>query len=682
MFRLLRYFSIASLVSVVLAAVVLGILHQLLEHNHLLRYGESRNIALTQTFANSIWPQFRSFANTARHLDANTLHRQPDIVKLGRSVRNAVRNTPTLRVQIYQLDGRILFSTDTAQIGTSNGSDAGFLSARMGLPQSTITRYDKFNGLDGEFVNRDVLSSYIPLRPGAEGPIQGVMAIYTDITDLEASDNKEGARVAMSVIGVLTALYAILFFIVRHADSVIRNQYEQQRRIEQNLRHVTTHDALTNLPNRLLLLDRIKQSLTSAERHSNLLAVAFVDLDYFQNINNSMGHEIGNQVLQTVAHRLEHCVRESDTIARLGGDEFVVSLPDIKSNVDLFQIATKMLNAIAAPIETGERELHLTASIGIALYPEHGKDAETLIGKADMAMHSAKRLGRNRHQMFVEHMSEEIQQQVQLEDEMWRALENNEFVLHYQPVIDLKSGTIIGAEALLRWPNAHGPWLSPAEFIPMSEKCGLIAPLSEWVFSEACAQLQAWQESGNGLAHLSMAVNLSLRHFATPGLETMISGVIEQAEIDPRLLHLEITDGFLKDPNESVLANFEGLKRVGIKFTLDDFGTGYSSLGYLRSFPIDLLKIDRTFIRGLPDNADNAAIVTTIIALANSLDLTVIAKGVETGAQLSFLQQLGCQHAQGFLFSGPLPADEFLSLVLEQRDMRITQPPIQPDPSK
>jgi diguanylate cyclase (GGDEF)-like protein len=496
MFRLLRYFSIASLVSVVLAAVVLGILHQLLEHNHLLRYGESRNIALTQTFANSIWPQFRSFANTARHLDANTLHRQPDIVKLGRSVRNAVRNTPTLRVQIYQLDGRILFSTDTAQIGTSNGSDAGFLSARMGLPQSTITRYDKFNGLDGEFVNRDVLSSYIPLRPGAEGPIQGVMAIYTDITDLEASDNKEGARVAMSVIGVLTALYAILFFIVRHADSVIRNQYEQQRRIEQNLRHVTTHDALTNLPNRLLLLDRIKQSLTSAERHSNLLAVAFVDLDYFQNINNSMGHEIGNQVLQTVAHRLEHCVRESDTIARLGGDEFVVSLPDIKSNVDLFQIATKMLNAIAAPIETGERELHLTASIGIALYPEHGKDAETLIGKADMAMHSAKRLGRNRHQMFVEHMSEEIQQQVQLEDEMWRALENNEFVLHYQPVIDLKSGTIIGAEALLRWPNAHGPWLSPAEFIPMSEKCGLIAPLSEWVFSEACAQLQAWERTG------------------------------------------------------------------------------------------------------------------------------------------------------------------------------------------
>lgn len=677
MFRLLRYFLIASLVSMVLAAAVLSILHRLLEQNHLLRYGENQNITLAGAFSNNVWPQFRGFANNAKKLDADSLRRQPVIAKLRRSVQVAFRNTATLRVQIYQLDGRMLFSTDTAQIGISNGSDARFLSARQGVPLSNITHYDKFNSLDGELADRVVLSSFIPVRPGANEPIQAVMQIDSDITGLEANGAGEEIQFALSVIAVLTALYGVLFFIIRHADSNIRNQYEQQRRIEQNLRHVTTHDALTNLPNRLLLLDRIKQSLIVAARHNSLLAVAFVDLDYFQNINNSMGHEIGNQVLQTVALRLGRCVRESDTIARLGGDEFVVSLPDIKSNTDLFQITSKMLNAIAAPIETGGRELHLTASIGIAFYPEHEKNAETLISKADMAMQSAKRLGRNRYQIFVEHMSNEVQQQVQLEDKMWRALENNEFVLHYQPVIDLKSGAIIGAEALLRWPNAHGTWISPAEFIPKSEKCGLIAPLSEWVLSEACAQLQAWQESGHGLDHLSMAVNLSHQHFATPELETMISGVIKQAEIDPSLLQLEITDGFLKDPSESVLANFEGLKRAGIRFTLDDFGTGYSSLGYLRSYPIELLKIDRTFIRGLPDNADNAAIVTTIIAMANSLDLMVIAKGVESAAQLSFLQQLGCQHGQGFLFSYPLPADAFLSLVLEHRDLRIVQSPIQ-----
>ena len=677
MFRLLRYFSIASLISMVLAAIVLGTLHQLFEKSHLLRFGESRNIALAQAFSTNNWPHFRSFAKTAKLLDADTLRLQPDIAGLDKSVREAVRNTPTVRVRIFQLDGRTLFSTDAAQIGANTGRSAGFLSARTGQPQSELAHYDTFSTFDGELVNRNVLASYIPLRSSADAPIEGVMVIYTDVTELQASDKGEEYLVTLSVVAVLAVLYGILLFIMRHADSVLRKQYEKQHRIEQSLRHLTTHDALTNLPNRLLLLDRIKQSLVSAERHNNLLAVASIDLDNFQNINNSLGHEIGDQVLQTMAQRLSQCLREGDTIARVGSDEFVVSLPDIHSNVNLFQIAKKMLGAISLPIGSEGRELHLTASIGIALYPEHGRDAETLIRKADMAMHSAKRLGRNRHQMFVEHMNELVQQQVQLEDEMWRALKNNEFVLYYQPVIDLNSGAIVGAEALLRWPNAHGDWLAPSEFIPLSEKCGLIVPLSEWVISEACAQLQTWREKGLGLSDFTMAINMSSHHFATAGLATMIAGVIEQAQIDPGLLHLEITEGMLMGKNESILAHIEGLKRIGIKLSLDDFGTGYSSLGYLRHFPIDLLKIDRTFVQDLPDNADNAAIMTTIIALANSLNLGVVAKGVETDAQASFLRQLGCHQAQGFLFSRPLPPDEFLSLVLEKRDMLITQSLIQ-----
>ena len=673
MFRLLRYFSIASLISMVLAAIVLGVLHQLFEKNYLLRLGESQNTTLTQAFSNSVWPQFRDLANASNLFDANALRRHPDIAKLNQSVRNVVRNTPTLRVQIYQLDGRLLFSTDTSQIGVRNNNEAGFLSARKGLALSTISHLDKFSAFDRDIVDRDVLSSYIPLRNNVDGSIDGVMNIYTDVTDLLASDEREERLVTISEVTVLAILYVILFFIVRHADRVIRNQHEQRLRIEQNLQHMATHDPLTNLPNRLLLLDRIKQSLALAERHNNLLAVGVIDLDNFQNINSSLGHHIGDKVLQTVAQRLVCCLRESDTTAHHGSDEFVVSLPDIHSNVDLFQISKKMLSTIAVPFEIEGRELHLTASIGIALYPEHGKDAETLIRKAGMAMHSAKRLGRNRHQMFVEHMDEEVQQQVQLEDEMWRALENNEFVLYYQPVVDLKSGAIIGAEALLRWPNSHGAWLSPAEFIPMTEQCGLIVPLSEWVLSEACAQLQTWRESGLGLDEFTMAVNLSRRHFVTASLATMIAGVIEQTEINPRSLHIEISDGLLTDMNASILANFDALKRIGIQFSLDNFGTGYASLGYLRSFPIDMLKINRSFVQDLPDDADHAAIVSTIIALANSLNLTVVAKGVETEAQLTSLQKLGCHQAQGFLFSRPLPANEFLTLVLEQRDMRITQ---------
>jgi diguanylate cyclase (GGDEF)-like protein len=673
MFRLLRYFSIASLISMALAAIVLGVLHHLFERNRLLELGENQNIALTRAFANVIWPPYRDFAGKAVKLDTDALRRHPVIAKLDQGVHDAMRNTTTIKVKVYQPDGRILFSTDAAEIGTDYSKMPGFIAARRGGVFSEITHHDQIESLNGMMRNSDTLSSYVALRRNPDDPIEGVLEIYTDITDVLASDLRQERSVMLSVIAVLIALYGVLFLIVKRADGIIKRQHEQQLRAEQSLQHVTTHDALTSLPNRLLLLDRIKQSLAAAERHNNLLAVASIDLDNFQNINNSLGHQVGDKVLQTVAQRLSQCLREGDTIARIGGDEFVVSMPDIHSNVNLFQIAKKMLGAISVPIESDGRELHLTASIGIALYPEHGKDAETLIRKADMAMHSAKRLGRNRHQMFVEHMDEQVQQQVQLEDEMWRALKNNEFVLYYQPVINLNSGAIIGAEALLRWPNAHGDWLSPTEFIPLTEKCGLIVPLGEWVLSEACTQLQTWRDGGLGLDDFTMAVNLSPRHFATAGLATMIAGVIEQAEIDPRRLHLDITEDILTGMNESVLANFEGLKRIGIKFALDDFGTGYSSLGHLRNFPIDLLKINRSFIHDLPDDADNEAIVTTIISLANSLNLTVVAKGVETDAQVSFLRRQGCHQAQGFLFSRPLPPGEFLSLVLEQRDMRITQ---------
>jgi diguanylate cyclase (GGDEF)-like protein len=680
MFRLLRYFSIASLISMVLVAIVLSILHQLFEESSLLRVVESQNITLAQNFTNGSWQQFRNFVNTAKLLDAEALRRDDNIAKLNLSIRDAVRNTQTVGVEISQLDGRTLFSTDASQIGNIDSDNASFVSARQGLASSSIIHLNKISSFGGELVNRDVLSSSIPLRSSADTPIEGVITIHTDITELLSSDERRQRLVTLSVIGVLTAFYCILFFIVRHADKVIKDQSEKQRHIEQSLRHAITHDTLTNLPNRLLLLDRIKQSLTAADRHNNLLAVAFIDLDNFQNINSSMGHHFGDEVLKTMAQRLSRCLRENDTIARLGGDEFIVSLPDIHSNVNLFQIAKKILAAISAPIKYEERELHLTASIGIALYPEHGKEAETLMRKANLAMHSANRLGGNRHQMFVEHMNEQVQQKVQLEDEMWRALENNEFVMYYQPVVDLKSGMIVGAEALLRWPNINGDWLSPAEFIPMTESCGLIVPLSEWVLSEACTQLQAWKDSEYELGNFTMAVNLSQRHFATAGLATMIADVIEQAEINPGMLHLEISDNLLTEKNESVLTNFEGLKRIGIKFSLDDFGTGYSSLGYLRSFPINTLKIARSFIQGLPENADNVAIVMTIISLANSLDLTVVAKGVETDSQVSCLQQLGCHQAQGFLFSRPLPADEFLSLLLERRNMLITQSliPLQP----
>ena len=666
----------------VLATVVIGTFHRLFEKKDLLEFGKSHSVALSQTFSNVIWPRFRSFADTAGQLDADALRRHPDIAGLNQNVREVMRNTDLLKLNIIKLDGRTLFSTDASQIGNDDSRNAGFLAARQGQAMSTLTHYDKIGALDGEIADRDVLESYVALRPGADAPIEGVLEMYTDVTDALAGSERRQRLVTLSVIAVLAVLYTIFFFIAKYADSVIRRQHEQQRLADQSLQHMSTHDALTNLPNRMLLLDRIKQSLSSAERRNNLLAVAFIDIDHFKNINDSLGHHTGDKVLKTVAQRLSQLLRKGDTVARLGGDEFVITLPDINSSADVLQIVRKVLTSIALPIATDDRELHLTGSIGIALYPEHGKDVDTLMRHADMAMYNAKQLGRNRHQMFIEHMNVQVQRRVKIEHEMRRALDNREFVLYYQPIVDMQSGAIAGAEALLRWPNPNGAWLSPAEFIPMAEECGLIVPLSEWVLGEACAQLQMWRENGLGLddftmavnlspRDFTMAVNLSPRHFATAGLAAMVAGVIERSKIDPSWLHLEITEGLLMGMNESVRSNFEDLKQLGIKFSLDDFGTGYSSLGYLRRFAIHLLKIDRSFVNDLPGNADSVAIVTAIVALANSLGLTVIAEGIETEAQLELLQQLGCHQAQGYLFSHPIPAAEFLSLALERRDMRI-----------
>ena len=606
-------------------------------------------------------------APSRSQLDTGALRRHPDIAGLRDAVVEQMRDTQMVKVKLYNLGGRTLFSTEAKQIGEDKSNNAGFLSARQGRPVSEITHRNQFSAFEQVLENRDLLSSYVALRRAPDAPIEGVLEVYTDVTGLLASIEREQRLVTLIVAAVLALLYGILFLIVRHADRIIKSQYEQQRRsehalrdsqqhlerrvqertndlevinqtlelevverkqAEQRIEFMAYHDALTGLPNRALLLDRIKQSLAWADRRKIQLAVAFIDLDHFKHINDSLGHHIGDQVLQTIARRLPLCLREGDTIARVGGDEFVVSLPDVGSDADLSLIARKLLAAIVLPIEVAGHKLHLTASIGIAMYPAHGRDVVTLMRNADSAMYSAKQLGRNRHQMFAEHMNARAQQRMKMESEMRHAIESNGFTLYYQPIVAFDSGAIVGAEALLRWPNAHGAWISPVEFIPVAEDSGLIVPLGEWVFNQACNQLRLWRELG--LGDLTLAVNLSPRQFASEGLAAKIAAVIERTGIDPACLHLEITESLLMSQSEVIVANFEGLARLGIKFSLDDFGTGYSSLGYLKRFPIHLLKIDRSFVQDLPDSPDNVAIVTAVIAMAKSLGMEVVAEGVET----------------------------------------------------
>jgi diguanylate cyclase (GGDEF)-like protein/PAS domain S-box-containing protein len=427
------------------------------------------------------------------------------------------------------------------------------------------------------------------------------------------------------------------------------------------LAYLAKHDFLTGLPNRLLLSDRIEQAITSAKRHTTRVAVLFLDLDGFKHINDSLGHSIGDKLLQSISKRLVDCGRASDTVSRQGGDEFVVLLSEVQRAEDAAIAAARMLAAVAEAHSIDRHDLHVTSSIGVSVYPDDGLDAETLIKNADTAMYQAKENGRQNYQYFKPEMNIRAVERQSLEESLRRALERDELSLHYQPKIDFKTGAITGAEALLRWTHPTRGVISPAQFIPIAEECGLILPIGHWVLRRACQQAQAWQEAGLRLP--TMAVNVSAKEFRDQQFLKALFVILEETGIDPRSLELELTESVLMKHAESAASILATLRESGVQVAVDDFGTGYSSLSYLRKFPIDALKIDQSFVGRLGTTADDASIVRAVIGMAQSLRLRVVAEGVETLEQSDFLQALACDEAQGYYFSRPLPPAEFASLL-------------------
>ncbi|HJW81382.1 MAG TPA: EAL domain-containing protein, partial [Acidiferrobacterales bacterium] len=433
---------------------------------------------------------------------------------------------------------------------------------------------------------------------------------------------------------------------------------------QERLQHMAQHDALTELPNRALFLDRLRQSLARARWHQRLVAILFVDMDRFKTINDTLGHEVGDKLLQALAERLTASVREGDTVARFGGDEFVVLLDDVASEKDIGALAQKVIEAIIPPFVIDGQDLYITASIGVSLYPNDGEDSTTLLKNADIAMYRAKDLGKNTYQFYSADMSARAFERLTLESSLRHAIGRNEFRLYYQPQIDTTSGAILGVEALLRWQHPDFGLVAPAEFIPLLEETGLIAPVSEWVFRAACEQLCAWHAAG--WPALRMAVNLSPRQFQAAGLAIMIERGLATVGCDPELIELEITENVLLRHAAATLDTLDALRTLGVRLAIDDFGTGYSSLSYLRRYSIDTLKIDRSFVHDVPGDPDDSAIISAIIVMAQSLKLDVIAEGVETEAQRDFLRERGCHMMQGYLFSRPLPADELTALLGKQ----------------
>jgi diguanylate cyclase (GGDEF)-like protein len=438
--------------------------------------------------------------------------------------------------------------------------------------------------------------------------------------------------------------------------------------IQEN-RQLAQFDTLTGLPNRRLFRDRAEQALLQAHRDNTLFAICFLDLDAFKRINDTLGHSVGDELLSEVAQRLRSLIRQTDSItriegqdsgidfARLGGDEFTLLLTGISDALDADRVTRRVLEALREPFVVGEHELHVTASIGTAIYPIDGGDIETLLKNADTAMYCAKEEGRNACKFFSTLMNEESERKLDLEERLRGALEGNQLSLHFQPVREAEHGKVIAAEALLRWEDPELGWIGPEEFIPIAEDSGLIDSIGDWVLKTACAQARAWRN--DGFESIRIAVNISGHQVRKQGFVGRVSEILEEQQLSPEYLELEITESTIMQDDQMIDSAFEDLDNLGISLALDDFGTGYSSLTYLRRFPISRVKIDRSFVDGIPEDRENLALTAAIISMAHHLMMVVVGEGVETEEQAQSLRELGCEELQGYLISPPIPPKDF-----------------------
>lgn len=494
----------------------------------------------------------------------------------------------------------------------------------------------------------------------AYSPVAGMnlgMVLKVGTEEMYAPIRAQFQRILLVVFGLVFLGIVLLRWQIRPLVQRLMHEIGERRNIEERLRHLASHDVLTGLPNRALLQERLKQTMSDAQRHDRLMAVMFLDLDRFKVINDTLGHEAGDRLLQAVAARLQSCARAGDTIARLGGDEFTLILSDIKYVDDAARIAQKMLDAVAQPLRVGDRELFVSASIGITLFPFDSDNVDSLLRNADIAMYRAKEQGRNTFQFYTAEMNARALERLSLEGGLRKALERDELRAYYQPQVDLRSGRVIGAEVVLRWQHPEFGLMLPNQFISLAEETGLIVPIGEWILRAACRQNRLWQD--DGLEPIRIAVNLSSRQFRQQQLADTVAAILAESGLAPRYLALELTESVVMQQAQPTDTILESLHAQGIELAIDDFGTGYSALSYLKRFPIDVLKIDRSFVRDIAINANDAALCNGIIAMAHSLGIRVIAEGIESPEQARYLHDCGCDAVQGYHYSPPLIAADF-----------------------
>lgn len=547
-----------------------------------------------------------------------------------------VDNAPDVIVR-FDRDLRYLYANPANElaIGVENGECLGKTWDELGLPAEAATAWQ--HGAREVFERGEATT----VECGIEMPRMGLRHFHVRMVPERDMENR--------VASVL----------------VIARDISERKRHEDQLFHQARHDALTELPNRALILDRLRQAISRAQRGQRLLAVAYLDLDDFKKINDTLGHDAGDALLRQVALRISGVLRQGDTVGRQSGDEFILLLPDIAHIEDAATVAEKILDTLAWPFSLNGREVYVTGSLGLSVCPSDGEDAESLLRNADIAMYRAKEEGRNSFRFYVPEMDARMRARVEIEHDLRLAIKRGELMLHYQPRVSLITGEVLGFEALVRWNHPREGLIGPDRFIGVAEDTGLIMPLGDWVLQAACRQARQWQD--RGFPRMRMSVNLSARQFRDPGLVGRVEQVLAESGLDPAFLELEITESTVMHDSEAAIGTLRALKKLGVTLSVDDFGTGYSSLSYLKLFPIDVLKVDRSFVRDVTTDPDDAVIVRAIVTLAHSLGLAVVAEGVEEAAQAAFLRYVKCDEMQGYYFSRPLPEEAAECLLRGER---------------
>lgn len=660
---LVRHSSLVVLLTMILVTVVFSYFYHLFARESLINARQQVNLALAKSYANSIWPSHMGFVSGAARLEPEELKSSVETRNIHRDLRLLLRGIDVLNVSLLDLNGLVVYSTDGQQTGNFHADDDRFISARDGRMQSTFAFHDTYQAGRSEMAERYIVTSYVPIRILDEAPVEGVIAIDSDITSLMNEFHTRQIHTIGWLVFLMSLMYALIVIFTNRTERLLRAQQIQREKDVEQMRYLAYHDSLTGFYNRISFNEHVEKAVHRAKRAKWTVAVMFLDLDRFKLINDSLGHDAGDQLLCITSQRIYSVIRECDILFRMGGDEFTIILEDVKIPEQGAEIARRILDVISQPIQLKDEEFTISASAGMAVYPRDGESAEILVKNADTAMYRAKELGRNCFSFFSPEMNERFENQLKMETALQRAIANTEFHLQYQPRICARTQRVIGVEALLRWIHPEWGLVPPARFIPQLEESGLIVPVGSWVIREACRQNKAWQE--RGLSPVRVSVNISSKQFRNESLINTVRQALSESGLDPRYLELELTESLLVDNTENAISIMDALKDLGVALSIDDFGTGYSSLSYLKRFPIDCLKIDQSFVADLASNTKDAMIVEAVSALARSLGIGLVAEGVENIDQVQLLQELRCTEMQGYFYSRPLEPDHLGDIIAQ-----------------